>query len=126
MAGCWGIGPRSRQSGFCSTGAAGGSPAGGPPPTGWCLVAAPRTSATLRLRRGRARLLSRFVRLLHRRLGLRNFLPVHVRRTRELLDRLPFAGRLHVVSPGQGWISATEEGAVTGTGVVVQIAIPVV
>ena len=42
------------------------------------------------------------------------------------LTACPLLAVFHVVSPGQGWISATEEGAVTGTGVVVQIAIPVV
>src|SRR5687767_5630452 len=147
MAKCWRIGPRSRLSGFCSTCAAGGSPAGGPPPTGWCLAAASWTITALSCswerspgplaldpRWGRllprsldaCRLLSRLVGLLHRRFGLRNFLPVHVRRVRKFLDGLPFGGLFHVVSPGQGWIGATEERAVTRAGVIVQIAIPVV
>src|SRR4029453_15388137 len=63
--------------------------------------------------------------LLHRLAGLRSLVLVHVRRCREILYRLALGRGLHVVSPCQGRISATEERVVARPGVVVKIPIAV-
>src|SRR5699024_3033006 len=51
---------------------------------------------------------------------------VDVRRRWELLDRHPLAGGLHVLGPGEGGVGATEEGAVPGPPVRVEVLVAAV